>query len=669
MRARATLSRLAPAQALIHQGRNQDMLKFTTVIALAIGGSALAQQQLLLPFNHHYAENATNQSGSTSFFRTTAGRFQVLYDAQNFLNSGVSGPITINRLRFRGEDGEPNHGGQTYSNVTVQLGSTSLSAAAVTWSTTWATNWLPATTTAGAVGTMPTLVVGASNGTVPNNDCIDIDLASLGASITFDPTSAQPNLLIEIIMPTAPVATLGTNISLIAMQDTTGTAVQLFGSCRTSSSPAGTTGTTVNPPVVGVEFAGAGGYGTLLPARVESYGAACGGSAASFYEVWGFGQSADLPLAGLTLTPDNVAAPNVYTVTAGAGAFDPSKVNAVPDNVADDGLVAAFALGYTFNFPGGSTTQIKPCTNGYVWLDGTSTAATGNPTPTLMLGNTSATPYGPRLAVCWHDLHAGRNTTTHPGSGLHVQNDTSGGPGNTVTYVTWLNVGKYNVNSLLTTVAPHAVYNLQCAIYEATGVVEYRYGSCSPLSVGGTTGNNYHTLVGFSPGRIGGSAGVNSVDPQSRDLAFEVPFTTGIEGAFGHIGLVPVQATTVPATVPGRMFDGQSITWNAVGVPAGALFGAQMIDLGATRPGLQFPGITAPGCMFSLTSTAMLWETFLFPTATTTGTVPFTVPGGYNPAILGATVTAQFVLLDGLFTGGDLISASSHALLHTVGLQ
>ncbi|MEO6596910.1 MAG: hypothetical protein ABIP94_19365, partial [Planctomycetota bacterium] len=388
------------------------MNQLCSLLALAsFAGALSAQQQLLLPFNHHLSEAAGQSSGGGSIFRTTAGRFQVLYDAQNFFNAGVNTPITINKLRLRGEDTELNHGGQTYANVSVQVGSTSLSAAAVTWSTTFATNWLPGTTTAGAVGTIPSLVVQPSLGTAPNNFCIDLDLAAIGAQITFDPTSAQPNLLIEVIMPTAPIATLGTNLNLILIQDTTGSAVQLFGSCRTASTATATIGTTINPPVIGVEFTGTGGYSNLNPARLEQYGAACGGSCSTFYQLWLHNEAVDLANSSFTLTPTTAG---TYVVTPGSSApFDPLMVNATPTSIGDDALVT-HPLGFTLNYPGGgSTTQIKPCTNGFVWLDAAMTSAAANPTLVTFLGNTSTTPYTARLAPLWHDFHAGRNTTTH----------------------------------------------------------------------------------------------------------------------------------------------------------------------------------------------------------------------------------------------------------------
>jgi hypothetical protein len=639
-----------------------SMRTLLSVALASFAGTAAAQQQALLPFNHHLAEAPAVTLGTTSVFRTTAGRFQVLYDAPNFAAAGVTGPITITRLRFRGEDTEQNHGGQLYSNVTVQLASTSLSAASATWSTTWATNFAPAapnTTTAGAVGTIPTLTVAPSLGTAPNNFFIDIDLAAAGASFTFDPTSAEPNLLVEIIMPTAPTFTIGTALALIQTQDTTGSAAQLFASCRTSGTVGGTTGVTINPPVMGIEFTGAGGFGTLVPARVESYGAACGGAPSTFYQAFQHLQRFDLANSTLTLTPDNVAAPNVYTVSAGGGAYDPTKVNATPSSTLDDALFT-HALGFTFNYPGGSTTSVLAGTNGFVWLDSTMTDTDFTPTVAEWLGNTTAAPRTARLAAYWADLNAGRNTVSHPNSGLHVLTDTSGGPGNAIAYVTWFNVGRANT---LAANGGHAVIEMQMALFEATGVVEFRYGNWPAVEGSGASGVS---ITGFTRGQI---AGVNSVDPQSRDLSVELPFTTAVEGTTSNIGLVPVQATQVPPSVPGRMFPGASITWNAVNVPAGALLGAQLVDLAANAPGLQVPGITAPGCMLSTSTGALIHEVFVLPTATATGTVPFVLPTGYNPALLGIDVFAQWILLGGLAGGPNLITGASNSWKHTVGLQ
>ena len=115
----------------------------------------------------------------------------------------------------------------------------------------------------------------------------------------------------------------------------------------------------------------------------------------------------------------------------------------------------------------------------------------------------------------------------------------------------------------------------------------------------------------------------------------------------------------------GRLFGGQTVTWNAVNVPPGTILGAQLIDVGAFRPGLQLPGITAPGCMLSTTAGALLWQLFVLPPATTIGTVPLVVPHGVE----GTEIYAQFVALDGLFVGPNLITVSSNAIKHRIGLN
>src|SRR5678815_5470190 len=104
--------------------------------------------------------------------------------------------------------------------------------------------------------------------------------------------------------------------------------------------------------------------------------------------------------AGLTLTPDNTAAPNYYVVTGGAPPFDGTQVNAVPDVTADDGVVSR-PLGFTFNYPGGSTTTIVPSSNGFVWLDSTMTDSGFAALVSRLLGDgTTATTYsGARMAL------------------------------------------------------------------------------------------------------------------------------------------------------------------------------------------------------------------------------------------------------------------------------
>ncbi|HZN39683.1 MAG TPA: DVUA0089 family protein [Planctomycetota bacterium] len=625
--------------------------------SIFLAGCAYPARQLVLPDIHNLCESPTQlgNSGSTDWWRNSAGRFQVIYDSSHFTGTGgVAGPIVINRLMFRGEDGEPNVGGKFWTGVTVEIGSTSITPA--TMSATFATNRAAATTTMGPLGTTG-VTVERSLGTTPNNYNIIIDLAAVGASFTLDPTSAQPNLLVDIMCPVAPTVPVQSGIPM-AWQDALGGTALVRGAGVNTATPVAPIGTlSAAPPVIGVEFVGGGGDSVVIPARNEYYGFACGGSHSAFYETFLQGQDFDLA-QGLRLTPDNVAAPNFYNVTKGAGTFDATKVNAIPNTTGDEALLT-HALGFTLNYPGASTTVIKPCVNGFVWLDAAMTGTDPTTTPALFLGSSPTVgDNGPRLAMFHMDLHAGRNTATHPNSGLHVLTDTSGGPGNAVAYVTWLNVGIFNsVGS--PGAGGHVVHQMQAVFFEATGVIEMRYGT---TLTAGSNASASAVLVGFSRGRVGG---VPSSDPQSRDLSVETPFATAPEvtgvNAMGQTAVATPDAGG--AHYSGRMFGGQSITWNANNVVG--QIGAQLIDLAATRPALQMPTITAPDCGLSVSADALLWQVFVLPPSSVVGTVPLVVPPGFE----GTEIYAQFVVLDGLISGPDLITRSSNALKHIIGLD
>ncbi|MFY9345107.1 MAG: hypothetical protein WAT39_21640 [Planctomycetota bacterium] len=644
------------------------MLRTLPFLALV---PALAAQNVTLPDYHYLMENLTQlgNSGSTPWWPGAAtSRFQILYDASHFASAGVTGPVLITKIKFRGEDGEKNLGGQSYAGVLVELGSTNLTPSAL--STTFATNRapaLPSTTTMGVLGTT-TVNVAPSAGSVPNNWNIELDLVAMGNAFLYNPASAEPNLLIDIDLPSPPVNPLP--LGMIPISNTTGTAAQIRGNGVTSAGGGAASGAlNANPPIVGVEFVGAGGYATVIPATNEFYGGACGGAAASFYQAFLNGEAFDLG-AGLTLTPDNAVTPNFYTVTGGAPAPDTTQVNAVPNSTADDG-VFSHPLGFTFNYPTGSTATIVASTNGFVWLDPTQVQSAFAAVVARLLGDPALTAQvysGARLAIMWKDLNMLRNATINPAAGLHVLTNTSGGPGNAVCYVTWWDVGEFNVvgGTLTPGGGGHTQWTFQMVLFEATGVVQFRYGNVPQYATASTvTAGCNSTIVGFSPGRIGGATGTNSVDPQNRDLSLEVPFATKPEGS-ANIGQRAVATPNAGgAQYGGRMYAGQTLRWNAVNVPAGTLVGAQLLDVGSSRPGFQFPGITAPGCMLSTTTGALLWEVFVLPPATATGTVPFVVPTGF----LGVELYAQFVVLDGLFGGPNLITASSNAVRHVVGLN
>ena len=636
-------------------------------MAVAMLATATSAQTLVLPDNHNFMESpnySTNTGDANQWSGTSAKRFQVLYEASHFTGkAGIPpGGVLITRVKFRGEDGETNSGGQVFSGVTIEVGSTSLSSAAMT--TTFATNRAAATTTMGALGTVPTFVVPPSVGSCPNNYIIDIDLVAIGAQFVFDPHGPQPNLLIDITVPTAPVQI--SPQSMIPIQDTVAHGAGIRGRSVYTSTPASATGTSdTTPPVVGIEFAGSGGWPTELPARAEFVGGGCGGAHSTIYQAFSQDQAFDLG-AGLTFIPDTYPTPNNYTVILGAPPIDLTQLNAAANTTALDSLVT-HPLGFTtpFGYPGGSTTTIKPGTNGYIWLDAAMTdGAQYNPTKLKLLGNTSSLPYRARFLPFWTDCDPDNNLATNPLAGLHVKTvpETSPGAGDAVCYATWLDVGLFRTPGL----AGHASSTYQVVFHEQTGIVEFRYGAMMPFFSTMWTTSQEAVFIGFTRGRIGT---VNSLDPQSRDLSHELPFTTSIEGTASNVSLTGY-ATPVAGSVyqTARMFGGQAMTWNIDNIPAGTVIAWTLLDVGISQPGLPLGllGFSPPGCILNVSPNPIMlpFEQFFLPASSVTGSTTLVVPHGWE----GITISAQAVGID-VFGGPHLIPWTSNTIRYTVGLD
>lgn len=649
--------------------------------ALTMMAAALHAQNLVLPDNHYLGESATQvqANGSLNWWGTTATgrRMMVLYDASHFTGkAGVAGPIVLTKVSFRAEGGEKNTGGQTYGGVTVNVYKTTLNSTTMPTggsTTVFATNITPPVgNTTTLLGSVPvgTVVCAQSLGTVPNNYMVDLPLNGLGAFDPLNDAAGERNLLVDISWTSYTAGpAIAPSVALVPTadtEDTTAHGAGIRGRAIYAATPAATTGTaSTSPPVMGIEFAGAGGYAALIPATATRIGAACGGSPSTFYQLFAHGDVFDLnsTAGGMTLVPNSASAPTVYTVLPGAPPVDLTKTNAVPNTTTDDLTLAAQPLGFTLNYPGGSTTAVRPCTNGFVWLDTAMTAADFTPSLLEWLGNTAATPYTARVAPFWHDFVASRNTTSHPGCGLHALAvpESFPGAGDASYWVTWLNMGE--LNTQLAPVGGQSVNTFQC-VFQQSGNIEFRYGSMS-LIQSATSVIDVMGIVGFTRGRI---AGVNSVDPQSRDLSHELPFQTAVEGAFGNVSFTSVSTPLAAGAVYGaRMFGGQSITFSVGNIPAAPLsLGCINLDLATTSPGLQLPGLTAPQCMLSTGIPPLIlgWETWLTGAPTFTGTLPLAIPHSW----LGVVISGQAIGLD--LTGGpNLVAWSSNTVKWVVGLD
>lgn len=641
-------------------GRRESLASWTGTSSvngsytITLSGAHGVPRHAVLPSTHHFGESQVQSAaaGSSSWFDNDGGRIQILYEASNFTAAGFSGQIDLRRIMFRGEDGQVHPGGMYFPTMHVQVAKTSLTAAAL--SDDFSAN-LAAPATTSLHSTIGQQVhVTPSRGSFPNNYNMVLDLRDQGAppTLLLDLNGPQPNLLVEIYYY-GPTQYSDPSVGLMRMQDTAGGSALIRGRGLVSLLNGTVTGTlTDSPLVMGVDFLANSGQRVPQPARTEWYGAACGGSPSAFYEAFLNGQAFDL--TGFVLTPNSVSAPTTYSVSRLDQAPDVSKVGPQPDSIADDATVA-HALGFTLPMPNGNVTAIRACTNGFVWLDGFNADNDLSPSIGDLLANVS--PSG-RLAPFWTDLHCGRNTTTHANSGLHVVTDTSGGPGNAVCYVTWLDVGNFQ-----TTTAGALRHTFQVVLRQATGQIEYRFGTmprtCSISSI--STG--FAAITGFAPNR-----GVEPYlsDPQPRDLSLEVPFSTHVEGVLGNMGLDSVSSPVVESQAYGaRMFAGQTVKWNVNSVPPGSLLGVQLLDIEASRPGASLPTITAPGCVLSTSPFAVLHEVHALPGASVNGTAGVTVPANDN--LIGAKIYAQYVVLGGLFGAQDLITVASNGLVHTIG--
>ncbi|MEQ1632216.1 MAG: hypothetical protein ABL997_07565 [Planctomycetota bacterium] len=685
-----------------------------TALALAAFAGVARSQQIVIPLNCTFANPGV--SGTT--WRATAFKFQMVYDNTLFTGNGVTGPMTINRLRFRAEDGEANLGGQVYSNVSVRLydtptttvtvqsitatgvptvtnvpttgivnlafasgaadanrsftlvgtsganlgvtrfistnSSTSITVSAgfpvapiagdtfdvirapITYVNTAQTFAANLGVNVGATETFPTVTVAPASGSFPNDYIIDLPLTA--SAFVYDPTT-MGNLVIEVSTATAPapnptaLVPFGTSAAAVgrARRNSAATATATAGALSDFGS------------IVKMDFVGPGGQTSFDPASVVSIGAACNAQSSNIQQYFG-NQLFDLANTSLMFTPDNLLAPINYSVGAGATAVDLTKATGLA-NTSDDALTTHnLALNgwlAPFAYPGGSAVDFLGCTNGFVWL-GTTTAATANPTIANWLGG-GASNYPARFAACWHDFLGTRNLTTSPLAGMYIATDTIGGPGNAVTYVTWRETGEFN--SVAATPG-HSVNTFQIAFFEATGQVEMRFGAMNPLTTGCTTG--------FTRGTLG--AGINSTDSGSRNLSHELPAAaTGPNGTQGAL-LLGTSA---------RLSYTQTTTFTAINIPATAAFGAYIYDFNVFEPGLQVPGLLAPGCLLTLQLSpehAIIQFDLLGGPATTTtpafGPVP-NAPLVFN----GVPFYVQYACID----GGTSLWYSSNTLKFVLG--
>jgi hypothetical protein len=517
-----------------------------------------------------------NYTGNTSLiWRNSAFRYQMLYAPDHFLNQGIDYPVTITRLQFRAINGATSAGGETYTGTTISMSSSPSSYAAP--STTFATN-----VGADVVNVYSgDVVCTPASGSTPNDWIIDLVLQT---PFVYDPTGGL-DLCLDVTAPFAPAPTGVPNIAA-SSSFTRDLARRL----STNNPASATGGLSSFAAVLKMDYIAPGDLAAASP-----YGAGCNDTSLSYYESlgvqqWDLSGTAGAPNS-IRMTPTGTG----YTVSQGSnGWFTPASADLA---LGDDALSAAQALGFSFPYPGGSTTDILVCSNGFAWLDTTQTAATFAGTPTRLLGE------APRLAPLWHDM----NPTT--GGTVHFDVDPSG----TAAYATWLGVPRFGDLA--------AVSTFQLALF-ADGSVEYRYEVCD-----------------VGPGLVGFSIGGGANDPGSTDISGAIPFTT--------------EADQYPLTLANVNRPKINSTFNVEIRNIVATAGAAGLNFGLIQqtPALDLAFIGAPTCEL-YTGIALS-----VPVAVTGSTTPlsFTIPN--DPTMNGANLYSQaYTFATGVNAGGILLS-------------
>ena len=339
------------------------------------------------------------------------------------------------------------------------------------------------------------------------------------------------------------------------------------------------------------------GPGGALAASAP-FGAGCYRLSKAFYETFA-STTFDLANSGMRL----VKTGDYYTAEAG-GTFVAPTGAAVQLTLADEGE-ATVALTGSFPYPGGTTTSLVVCSNGFV------SVATGNGTdysPTA--AEWLASPQ-PRWG-CWHDFSpniaaSGKVKFQQIGS---------------IAYVTWDNVYSYNTT---------ASNRWQLQFDLTTGNVTYVWQNMV------ASGNEW--LVGFA-------RTLPNDDLGSIDISAELPgtFRTGPDNV-----LPLALASTLPVL-------GQTLTLTTSQFPLGSLIGIQILSVVRYDPGIDLAIAGMPGCSLFLNPDVL--QT-LFASG---GQAVYTWAIPYDLGTLGLQVTAQSLAFVPGLNAGSIVSSNGIAL-------
>lgn len=431
-------------------------------------------------------------------------------------------------------------------------------------------------------------------------------LGGSGPAVVTAPGAATPVVITPFTLPPGNYG-MAITYNLIAMNYSNGLGTAVPGSSANQTystneltllagaSSGGAPGTAIccTPRVFNgsLYYSVGGGGGTV--AQRTSYGAGCYTKAASVYENFATSAAFDLANTGISFLFNGAG----YVTLPGITSYVPPSAAATSLTLGDD-TETSVALAAPFVFPGGTTSALQVCSNGFV------SVAAGN-----------GTAYAPSAAghlnaaqTAWRNWHDYNPSAAGSGAVKFEQ-------ANGVAYVTWDGVYDYGG----TTTANANTFQFQFEL--ATGNVHLVFQTISALGNG--------RLVGYSP------AG-NSVDLGNTDLSVALPASITL----GSTDQLPLALSASARPLIGTTFN--LVTANPTGTNLGVNFlGFSQIP----APGLDLWIIGAPGCNALIdisTAVGNLIGNLGLPGVSMS--VAFPLPN--STAILGQHVYSQSIWLD-----------------------
>jgi hypothetical protein len=274
-----------------------------------------------------------------------------------------------------------------------------------------------------------------------------------------------------------------------------------------------------------------------------------------------------------------------YALAPASGAF----VAPTGTNLAlGDDAEAIVNLPFTLSFPGGSTTRLFVCSNGFV--SAVSNGTDYNPTSSAFLT------FNPCWSAGWHDLN--------PGAAGQVLSSVSP----SVVRITWSGVPSFSGGGTHTFQYEFLPSN-QVNIYWQTMT---------------TTGNNY--LVGWT-------AGHDANDPGNANLSAVIPAA--------NLSLCPGSPNIQPLSMaPGsRPIIGTTVQMTTSNIPAGSPVQGLVYSFTQSIPPIDLTAIGMQGCFAYVDPSFQILSLNLAPG--TTMVEPVAIPNQNN--LIGITVTMQAV--------------------------